>query len=78
MFYDLIEVQIYIDVEMSKQKKIDKLGKETKDLFTTPLFDEDQAGKDNEAIKEQDLILDIIQLMNDNADEYKAMLTKQK
>lgn len=63
---------------MSKQKKIDKLGKETKDLFTTPLFDEDQAGKDNEAIKEQDLILDIIQLMNDNADEYKAMLTKQK
>lgn len=78
LFYDLIEVQIYIDVEMNKQKKIDKLGKETKDLFTTPLFDEDQAGKEIEAIKEQDLILDIIQHMNDNAEEYKAVLTKQK
>lgn len=60
---------------MSKQKKLDGLGKQVKDLFTAPLF-EDQAGEKSEAIKEQDLMLDIIQQMNDNAEEYKAMLSK--
>lgn len=60
---------------MNKQKELDGLAKEVKDLFTTPLFD-DQAGNNSEAIKEQDLMLDIIQHMNDNPEEYKAMIYK--
>lgn len=57
---------------MDKQKKLDRLGKEVKDFFTTPLFNENQS----EIMKEQDLMLDTIEYMHDNVEEYETMLRK--
>jgi hypothetical protein len=64
-------------MDENEKKRFDKLGKEIKELYITPLVNKDTANT-NDAIKQQEEMLSTINSIKENIEEYKNLILQKK
>jgi len=64
-------------MDENEKKRFDKLGKEIKELYNTPLVNKDTANS-NDAIKQQEEMLSTINSIKENIEEYKNLILQKK